>query len=114
MQFSEAALQWLNNLSSQGILLTDADLTICGWNQWLERHTDRKSSEMIGLNLFEAYPDLVERRLDEYYKDALARQIRIISQRLHGYLLPMPPSVENQSFVKMQQSARIAPLIIEE
>jgi signal transduction histidine kinase/ActR/RegA family two-component response regulator len=114
MQFSEAALQWLNNLSSQGILLTDANLTICGWNQWLESHTGRKSSEMIGVNLFEAYPDLVERRLDEYYKDALARQIRIISQRLHGYLLPMAPSIENQSFVKMQQSARIAPLVVEE
>ena len=114
MQFSEAALQWLNNLSAQGILLTDANLTICGWNQWLESNTGRRASEMIGMNLFEAYPDLIQRRFDEYYRDALDRQIRIISQRLHGYLLPMPPSTENPSFDHMQQGARIAPLVVED
>jgi signal transduction histidine kinase/ActR/RegA family two-component response regulator len=66
---------------------------------------------MIGRNLFVAYPDLAGRRLDEYYRDALAGQVRILSQRLHGYLLPLPPEAPDVPFKQMQQSARIAPLI---
>jgi PAS domain S-box-containing protein len=114
MQLKEAALRWLNDLSAQGILLTDSDLKIYGWNRWLEIHSGRGASEMIGRNLLEAYPDLVTRRLDEYYKDALALQVRIVSQRLHRYLLQMPASVEGSPFAEMQQSARIAPLVADE
>ena len=111
MQLSEAALRWLNDLSAQGILLTDAELNIRGWNNWLERHTGKGAEDMLGRNLLEAYPDLATRRLDEYYKDALKSQVRIVSQRLHGYLLPMSPSLQGSVFNKMQQTARIAPLI---
>src|SRR5215831_6842771 len=108
MKFGEAALDWFNDLSMQGILLTDAELNIRGWNRWLEIHSGRSSMEMVGQNLLEAWPDLITRRLDEYYRDALAGQVRIVSQRLHGYLLPMPPSMEGALFDQMQQSARIA------
>jgi signal transduction histidine kinase/ActR/RegA family two-component response regulator len=108
MKFGEAALDWFKDLSMQGILITDAELNIWGWNRWLEIHSGRTSAEMIGRNLLEAWPDLVARRLDEYYRDALAGQVRVVSQRLHGYLLPMPPTVEAAPFGQMQQSARIA------
>jgi len=109
-QLSAAALRWFNDLSAQGILMTDAQLNIRGWNQWLEARTGRSAQEMIGKNLLEVYPDLAGRKLDEYYKDALAGQIRVISQRLHGFLIPMP-NTGGASFEHMQQSARIAPLI---
>jgi len=108
MKFGDAALDWFNDLSMQGILMTDAELNICGWNRWLEIHSGRSSTEMIGRNLLEACPDLVARRLDEYYRNALAGQVRVVSQRLHGYLLPMPPTIEGALFDQMQQSARIA------
>jgi len=108
MKFGDAALDWFNDLSMQGILMTDAELNICGWNRWLEIHSGRSSTEMIGRNLLEACPDLVARRLDEYYRNALAGQVRVVSQRLHGYLLPMPPTIEGAHFDQMQQSARIA------
>src|SRR5215472_15324444 len=106
MKFGDAALDWFNDLSMQGILMTDAELNICGWNRWLEIHSGRSSTEMIGRNLLEACPDLVARRLDEYYRNALAGQVRVVSQRLHGYLLPMPPTIEGAHFDQMQQSAR--------
>src|SRR5215472_10872061 len=108
MKFGDAALDWFNDLSMKGILMTDAELNICGWNRWLEIHSGRSSTEMIGRNLLEACPDLVARRLDEYYRNALAGQVRVVSQRLHGYLLPMPPTIEGALFDQMQQSARIA------
>ena len=113
MQFNNAALRWLNDLPAQGILMTDSELTILSWNSWLESHSGRPAHEMIGLNLLEAFPELAARRLNGYYKDALAGQVRVISQRLHGYLLPMPPSTGDSRFLQMQQSARIAPLIDE-
>ncbi|HKS43216.1 MAG TPA: ATP-binding protein [Blastocatellia bacterium] len=106
----EIALRWMNNLTAQGIFMTDAELTIRGWNHWLEARTGRSASEMIGRNLFDAYPDLVERGLDKHYKDALAGQVMVLSHRLHRYLIDMPSQVEDQSFDQMQQSARIAPL----
>ncbi|MFY9558314.1 MAG: ATP-binding protein [Blastocatellia bacterium] len=106
-----AAWRWFNELSAQGILLTDAELNIRGWNQWLESHTGQTAAAIIGRNLLDIYPDLITRQLDGYYKDALAGQIRVISQRLHGYLLAMPSVPGDASFEQMQQSARIAPLI---
>jgi len=109
-KLSAAALRWFNDLSAQGILMTDAQLNIRGWNQWLESRTGRTAEEMIGKNLLEVYPDIVGRRLDEYYNDALAGQIRVISQKLHRFLIPMP-NTGSASFEHMQQSARIAPLI---
>ncbi|HKP11002.1 MAG TPA: PAS domain-containing protein, partial [Blastocatellia bacterium] len=111
MRLKEAALRWFNDLSAQGILITDAELNIQSWNHWLEIHSGLSAAEMMGRNLLEAYPDLVGRRLDEYYRDALAGQVRILSQRLHGHLLPMPPEDGDVPFKQMQQSARIAPLI---
>jgi PAS domain S-box-containing protein len=110
MQFTAAAFRWFNDLSAQGILITDAELCIRGWNNWLENSTGRRAETIIGQNLLEVFPDLVKRGLDQYYKDALAGQIRVISQRLHGYILPLPPATEDGSFPYMQQSARIAPL----
>ncbi len=52
----EIALHWMNDLSVQGIFITDAELTIRGWNHWLEARSGRSASEMIGRNLFEAFP----------------------------------------------------------
>jgi signal transduction histidine kinase/ActR/RegA family two-component response regulator len=110
MLFKEAVLRWFSDLSAQGILITDAELKIRGWNHWLENCSGLSADEVLGRGLLELYPELVTRRLDEYFKDALAGQARIISQRLHGYLLAMTPPPDT-GFAQMQQSARIAPLI---
>jgi signal transduction histidine kinase/ActR/RegA family two-component response regulator len=104
-----AALDRMSDLASQGILLTDGELRICGWNVWLERHTEFQASEVMGRHLFEVYPDLIERRLQRQYEFVLEGQVRVLSQRLHGYLLPMSPA-ERSGFRRMQQSARISPL----
>ena len=107
----ELALRWMNDLSVQGIFLTDAELTIRGWNHWLEARSGRSASEMIGRNLFEAYPDLIERGFDKYYKDAIAGQVVVLSHRLHRYLIQMPSQIDDPAFAQMQQSSRIAPII---
>lgn len=105
-----AVLQWMHDLSPQGILMTDAELNILGWNQWLEEHTGLSAAEIVGQNLLTAFPELVERGLDRYYQWALEGQVRILSQRLHGHLLVMHVPASDNSQVQMQQSARISPL----
>jgi len=109
-----AVLQRMNDLAGQGILLTDTDLVVCAWNKWLENRTGIKSEHAIGKSLLALYPSLVERGLERQYEWALEGEVRVLSQRLHGYLLPMTPVPEGIGFEQMQQSARISPLIEQE
>jgi signal transduction histidine kinase len=107
-----ATLQWLNDSTSQGILTTDTDLRICGWNNWLEIHSGYKASEVVGRQVFEIYPELVTRHLDAWYYQALEGHVTVLAQRLHHYLFPMPADDSQSEFGQMQQSAQIAPLRI--
>ena len=109
--WNKAILRWLNDSANQGVLTTDAELNIRGWNKWLEVRSGRPATEMVGQNLLEAYPELIERGLDRYYRNALAGQVQILAQRFHRYLLPMPAGAGANGFSLMPQSAQIAPLI---
>ncbi|MBC7248740.1 MAG: PAS domain S-box protein [Anaerolineae bacterium] len=108
--YATATLRWLNDFADQGLLITDAELNIRGWNRWLEVHTGYRASEVVGRNLLEVYPELVSRGLDRYYRDALKGQVRVLSQLFHRYLLPMSSDFSADRKL-MAQSARIAPLV---
>src|SRR5688572_4655654 len=58
-------------------------------------------------------PSLADRRLDDYFSDALRGEVKVLSRALHGHLLPFPPPISGTNFEHMQQSARIAPLLLE-
>lgn len=103
--------EWAHELTTQGILITDAELTICGWNRWMERHSGRVSAETLGRDLLKVYPELSERHLDYVYRQALDGAVIVLSQRLHAYLLPMRPRSDLSAFAHMQQSARVGPLL---
>jgi two-component system, cell cycle sensor histidine kinase and response regulator CckA len=107
---NKAILQGLDHLAEQGILATDTELNIHSWNHWLEIHSGLSAKEVIGRNLLEIYPELSQRRLERFYHQALNGQVVVLSQRLHGYLLPMPPSIGNSISSHMLQSVRIGPL----
>src|SRR3954468_22006857 len=107
-------LRWVNDLAGQGILLTGGDLKIRAWNRWLEEHSELSASEVLGRNLLEVYSELEKRRLDRHYKWVLEGQTRVLSQRLHGHLLPLPTNFNQSGFDEMQQTARISPLMDDE
>ena len=104
-----AVVGWMRELAPQGIMLTDTDLNVVAWNRWLEERSGMRAKEVVGRNLLDLYPDLRSRGLDASYRDAIAGQVRLLSQRFHGYLLPMP-SPEFKEYAQMQQTARISPL----
>src|ERR1044072_8160141 len=107
---SVAVLHWMHELAAQGIVTTDSDLNIVQWNNWMEEHTGKRAHEVIGKNLLELFPELIERRLDRHYKWALEGQVRVLSQALHGYLISMPVVAGEHGYVQMQQAVRISPL----
>lgn len=111
MGISAALASELDKVGDWGLLTTDAGLTITGWNPWLERHVGRRAEAFLGRPLLDVFPNLVARKLDRYYHQALGGQTVLLSQRLHQYLLPLPPSAANQRFEFMQQTARIIPLM---
>ena len=105
-----AVLHWMHDLAAQGIIATDNELNVVGWNHWMEAHTGKRASEVNGNNLLDLFPELNERRLDRQYKWALEGQVRVLSQALHGFLISMPAVSVEQGFAQMQQAVRISPL----
>ena len=105
-----AVLHWMHDLAAQGIVMTDGELNVVEWNKWMEEHTGRRAHEVIGKNLLELFPELIERRLDRQYKWALEGQVRVLSQALHGYLISMPVVSGEHGYPQMQQAVRISPL----
>jgi PAS domain S-box-containing protein len=107
---SSAFKQWMHEFAPNGILLTDENLNVHFCNAWLAKQIGRPEAELVGKGLFEIFPDLEARGFDRYFREALNGQSRILSHRLHKYLLLMPPAAGAGSYVQMQQSARISPL----
>jgi PAS domain S-box-containing protein len=105
---ADALGEWFDELAAGGIFITDADLRIRAWNRWLAMNVGRRPAEVVGLPLFDAFPELVARGLDQYYRDALAGEARVVAYRFHGHLLAVATRGSREDC--MPQSARIAPL----
>ncbi len=108
---NETILLSLNQLTNWGILTTDADLNVTGWNGWLERSSGRPACDVVGANLLALFPDLVSRRLDQFFRQALDGRVIVLAQRLHKYLLPFSVPAHQGVAAPMHQSVRIAPLL---
>jgi signal transduction histidine kinase/CheY-like chemotaxis protein len=109
-RLSGALVRWFSELTYQGMFATDRDLNVIVWNRWMEVHSERAASEVIGRPLIELYPDLGVRGLDQYYRDALSGRISMISYGLHRHVLRLPPTNRDLGFHEMPQSGRIGPL----
>src|SRR4051794_1083191 len=91
MGLAAAFLEQLDSAGDWGLLATDRDLAVTGWNRWLEQRSGLPAGGVLGRPLFELFPDLKARRLDAYYDQALAGQTVLLSQRFHGHVLSLPP-----------------------
>jgi len=100
----------LHGLTGVGLLFTDRDLRITGWNAWFEVHTGRTAAAVLGQSLFGVFPDLERRGLSRSFHRALDGEAHQLSQRLHQYLFELPLA-GHPAFACMQQSAQIAPLV---
>ncbi len=94
----------------QGFFATDLQLRVLLWNRWMEIHSGRTASDVIGRSLLELYPEIVERGIKEYYQSALEGRVTILSHALHRFVVALPPTNLDLGFTHMPQSARIGPL----
>jgi PAS domain S-box-containing protein len=111
MGLAATFLDQLDFIGDWGLLATAADLTITGWNPWLEQRSGLAAKDVLGRGLFDLFPELAERRLDRYFHQALSGQTVLLSQRLHQYVIPLPPAIAGTGRERMQQSVRIVPLL---
>jgi PAS domain S-box-containing protein len=100
-----AMLEWAQNHGDRGLYTTDTELQVKSWNSWLTAATGVTPADAIGQPLLELIPSLVERGLDQAYREALAGQVKVLSHSLHRYILPSATGGE-----QMPQRGQIAPL----
>lgn len=109
-QLAAAFLRWFEELADCGIVTTDTSLVVRMWNPWLESQTGITAAEAVGRSILEIWPSLADRGFDQYYHDALAGEVRVLSERLHKNLVPIHRHLPSVGISEMAQSARIAPL----
>src|SRR5690349_5140968 len=105
-----ALLSWAQGLAPHGLFTTDADLRIQNWNGWMELQTGLKAEKVRFRSLFELFPELPERRLNEYFERALKGEASMLSASFHGCLLRIPSTFREANLPHMLQTARISPL----
>ena len=110
---SSLALLEAGDLLEAGILTTDVDLVLTGWNPWLVAATGWPAERVVGRSLFDLFPGLAGSGRETAFRRALGGEIVVLAHHFHRYLLPLPASPAFAEFEHMQQSARIAPLAFE-
>jgi PAS domain S-box-containing protein len=106
-----AMLHWMQELAPHGIFTTDNELRMQSWNYWLEIHSGLSAREVVGKPLFELFPELLTRQLEDPFRRAVEGQVSVLSTTFHRYLLAFPVTERDCPFQHMQQTARVGPLL---
>src|SRR5882672_11225237 len=94
-----------------GVLLTDADLKIVAWDDWLERITGLSAKAVRGRSLTDLVPDLETRGVVELLQTVLTTgSVVLLAPAVHEALIPCPPRQASPYFERMQQRVTIGPL----
>ena len=94
-----------------GVITTDRQLSIRGWNAWMAEATGVSESDALGRPLLDFVP---AERVDAYRElltEVLERgSARVLAPAFHKYLIACPPRVVSQHFRHMRQRVTLAPL----
>ena len=110
----QAALaHWLSHETQRGVFVTNPQFKLVIWNQWMEMHSGRLSSEVIGCSLFDLYPEAATRGIREYYEGAVEGSVTVLSHAFHRFLIALPPTNPELAATEMPQTAHIGPLSLD-
>jgi diguanylate cyclase (GGDEF)-like protein len=95
-----------------GIIILDGEARIRHCNRWLLRHSGRDATDLIGLALPEAFPEIAGPRLAQAVEHAIRNRLpSLLSPALHGTLLPLYQTAEERCRERrMQQLIHVLPL----
>ncbi len=110
IDWNNIATEWLSDYAAMGVFVVDKGLKIRFWNRWMAHHTGKSARSVMGKSLFSICPEIETRGNARYYEEALSGKSSILSQRFHGYLIPMAADCGQSLFECMQQTTQIAPL----
>jgi len=102
-------------LKSQfGIFTTDTCLVVRTWDAWLEQVTSRKSADVCGKKLTDAFPEIDRRGLIASFKRSLEQgSIELLSPALHGYLIKCSPGMRQRTVIApLRQGSEITGLVV--
>ena len=104
-------LNELGGVLELGIVTLDAELVVRGWNRWMEAASDTPEADVVGRPLLDVFAALAGGPAEAALRRALGGVTTVWAHRFHRYLLPLPPPSGHTRFERMQQSARIMPML---
>ncbi|HUQ88589.1 MAG TPA: HEAT repeat domain-containing protein [Vicinamibacterales bacterium] len=102
----------MHTTDSLGVVTTDRQLAIRGWNEWVAEATGLPERDVAGRPLL----DYVAPERADYYRDIFTEVIasgsaRVLAPAFHKYLIECRPHTSSAHFDHMQQRVTIAPLM---
>ncbi|CAM3509188.1 ATP-binding protein [Arcobacter aquimarinus] len=103
------------NTVDNGIILINKNLEVQFWNKWLEIRTGINSSDIVGNNLLNFYPNIDEKKLVRKITTALKlNSSTFYTPQISKFLVDIElGKVADKVFDNMQQSITITPLDLE-
>ena len=103
------------NAVDNGIIILDKDLSIIGWNHWLEIFTGKSEKEVLNKDLCELYSYINKRKLQRRIKTVLVtNHSTFYTMDQNNFLIDIPyNNITNSKFKSMQQNITIVPFNLE-
>jgi len=103
------------NAVDNGIIILDKDLSIIGWNHWLEIFTGKSEKEVLNKNLCELYDYISKPKLQRRIKTVLVtNHSTFYTMDQNNFLIDIPyNNITNSQFKSMQQNVTIVPFNLE-
>ena len=94
-----------------GVVLTDTDLRIVAWDDWMARVSGLSAAAVRGRTLLEVVPDLEARGVADQLRSVLATgTVVLLAPAVHEALIPCRPRHASPHFARMQQRVTVGPL----
>jgi diguanylate cyclase (GGDEF)-like protein/PAS domain S-box-containing protein len=99
-----------------GAVVLDSEHLVVLWNRWMSQHSGVLSTESMGRNFFDLFPDQRGKRLDGAVTQALRDNMpSLLSQTLNRWPLPLyADKAQAEQGERMQQALTVTPLNIAE
>ncbi|MBF0555325.1 MAG: response regulator [Nitrospirae bacterium] len=112
MEVVQLITHQLLDMLNTGVAIIDKKLVVLYWNRWLAMQSGIKSSDIVGAQLLDFFPNLDKPSFLKSCKSVFKfGNFIFLSQKLHNYLFPFKLTGQHKTnFEYMQQTCTMGPL----